>query len=817
LVTSFNEFVQNFGGYLAEPPKDIQNKWNVRDEQRGIWWRFAHAVKGYFDNGGQQLYVKRVASAQAAASKLVMGKGVVYEIDEEADIGTSRLRVRHILGIDTAKSIKIVSSEFGESVVFPVLGYETGSTSSVITIDGVTDWPVTTRDHIYVDGEVPDPATKRLRVVANSPGVWGDDLRTFLGPAVGETLPILFNAALDAEEGGGPLSAKSTKPAGPGAWVIEFAEPYGLDNDDVVVIEESKFVLANKTPTNEKSELTINGGAPGDTFTLTFEGDTTAAIDHDADADAIRDALKILPSIGDGNVSCAGATPGPFTIEFIGVFEGVDVGDLTVTPTIAAGDAVLDNHQDGNPKTTFVITGDAPDGTEWEAGTPVRKKRKAIAIGTDSLFVSGASRLYVGALVELDNGTTKNLRVVKSVTGDKVEFTNNVDKSFVEGDSLRIIEAQLLVQYLSGGEISIEEFFENLRLTDDLDNPMQILTHVNKRSKLIQLEVDELAADPIELNSTDLFEYPLTESREIEALDNGDDEFDKLGVNDFIGVDGGSGQRTGIKSMEDIEDVSIILVPGMWARSIVGEALRHCDAMRYRMAIFDVPLEMSITEVQGYRAQFDSKRAALYYPWVRVRQQGVDEDVIAPPSGHLAGIYADVDTRRGFHKAPGNELIRGITQLHQDVNKREQDLLNPKGINALRFFPGRSNRVWGARTISSDSNFKYVNVRRIFNFVERSIDEGTQFVVFEPNDETLWARVRQTIGNFLNTQWRNGVLEGSTPDEAYFVACDRGVTMSQDDIENGKLICEVGIAPVFPAEFVIFRIQKYTAESKLNA
>ncbi|HRA90025.1 MAG TPA: phage tail sheath C-terminal domain-containing protein, partial [Planctomycetaceae bacterium] len=187
-----------------------------------------------------------------------------------------------------------------------------------------------------------------------------------------------------------------------------------------------------------------------------------------------------------------------------------------------------------------------------------------------------------------------------------------------------------------------------------------------------------------------------------------------------------------------------------------------------------------------------------------------------PPSGLIAGIFADVDARRGVHKAPANEIIRSITGLQQDITRREQDLLNPKGINALRFFPGRGNRVWGARTISSNSNFRYINVRRIFNFIERSIDEGTQFVVFEPNDETLWATVRQTIGNFLNTQWRAGMLEGKTADEAYFVACDRGATMSQDDIENGRLICQVGIAPVYPAEFVIFRIQKYTADSKLG-
>ena len=224
------------------------------------------------------------------------------------------------------------------------------------------------------------------------------------------------------------------------------------------------------------------------------------------------------------------------------------------------------------------------------------------------------------------------------------------------------------------------------------------------------------------------------------------------------------------------------------------------------------------------RAPIDTRFAALYFPWVRLRDPSTSKSIEAPPSGHIAGLYARVDTERGVHKAPANEIINGILPanpvtgiggLLQDVTKREQDLLNPEGINALRFFPGRGQRVWGARTVSSDSNFRYINVRRIFNFIEQSIDEGTQFVVFEPNDPQLWSRVRQTINNFLNTQWRAGMLEGRVAEEAYFVACDRGVTMTQDDIENGRLICEVGIAPVFPAEFVIFRIQKFTADSKL--
>jgi uncharacterized protein len=187
--------------------------------------------------------------------------------------------------------------------------------------------------------------------------------------------------------------------------------------------------------------------------------------------------------------------------------------------------------------------------------------------------------------------------------------------------------------------------------------------------------------------------------------------------------------------------------------------------------------------------------------------------VVAPPSGHLAGIYARVDVERGVHKAPANELIRGIVQIDQTINKREQDLLNPFpiNINVLRFFPDRGNRVWGARVVTSDPEWKYINVRRLFIFLESSLTVGTQWVVFEPNDEPLWARVRASVSNFLTTVWRSGALQGATAAEAFFVKCDR-TTMTQDDIDNGRLIILVGVAPVKPAEFVIFRIQQKTLE-----
>ena len=210
----------------------------------------------------------------------------------------------------------------------------------------------------------------------------------------------------------------------------------------------------------------------------------------------------------------------------------------------------------------------------------------------------------------------------------------------------------------------------------------------------------------------------------------------------------------------------------------------------------------------------------MYYPWVvvpnplaRPGREDIAKEIALPPSGFVSGIYARNDVQRGVHKAPANEVVRGALRFQIDVNFAQQEMLNPLGLNCLRFFSGRGNRVWGARLISSDPEWKYVSDRRYFNYLEASIDRSTQWAVFEPNGERLWANVRQTIADFLYSEWRGGALLGTTPEEAFFVRCDRS-TMTQNDLDNGRLICLVGVAILKPAEFVIFRIGQKTADAR---
>ncbi len=281
---------------------------------------------------------------------------------------------------------------------------------------------------------------------------------------------------------------------------------------------------------------------------------------------------------------------------------------------------------------------------------------------------------------------------------------------------------------------------------------------------------------------------------------------------------------TGLEALADVNEISIVAAPGSSARAatlcseenserakwIAQSLIDHCRRLRNRVAVLDSPDQQSPAEVKAFRAEFDSKYGALYYPWVIVPAAN-GANLKLPPSGFVAGIYARVDEFSGVFKSPANEVIQGLAGLETLLTDKQQAPLNVAGINCLRHFPGRGFLVWGARTMSSDPEWKYVNVRRYLLYLENSIAKGTQWVVFEPNQERVWANVRRAVEDFLQREWRSGALIGSKPEAAYFVRCDR-TTMTQNDIDNGRLICVIGVAPVKPAEFVIFRIGQWTAD-----
>ena len=316
------------------------------------------------------------------------------------------------------------------------------------------------------------------------------------------------------------------------------------------------------------------------------------------------------------------------------------------------------------------------------------------------------------------------------------------------------------------------------------------------------------------------------DARSLSFVITGGHDGARPGAFDYAGsIDPVSDLKSGLQQFEDLEDISIVAAPGSTfnyedpnynpqARTIVSLLIGHAQRMKYRIAVLDSGDNQSIGQVRAMRAQYDSTYAALYYPWVRVLDPLTQREIYAPPSGFVAGIYARNDVNRAVYKAPANEVVNLALGFERFLNKAQQEVLNPEGVNCFRFFEGRGMRLWGARTISSDPEWKYVNLRRYFAYLERSIDKGTQWAVFEPNGDQLWANVRRTVEDFLLNEWQNGALLGDKPEKSFFVKCDRS-TMSQNDLDNGRLVCLVGVAPLRPAEFVIFRIGQWTSDRKI--
>ncbi len=351
------------------------------------------------------------------------------------------------------------------------------------------------------------------------------------------------------------------------------------------------------------------------------------------------------------------------------------------------------------------------------------------------------------------------------------------------------------------------EIFDNLSITET--SPDYYEKRVNGISNLIELSKQSGDSGAMPDGPT-----------AITSLANGADGTGAITLADYERTDSDQpGKRKGLTGFGEIDEISIVYAPNAQAvAGLPGVLINHCETLKDRFAIIDAAqssANVSTLDPRNGSDTRDTKYAAFYYPWIDVIDAESGLLRLVPPGGHVAGIYARSDTERGVHKAPANEVVRGAADLQFQITKGEQDILNPRGVNVIRAFPGRGIRVWGARTLSSDTLWKYINVRRLFIFLEESIYKGTQWVVFEPNDERLWARVKLTITEFLTRVWRDGALMGTKPEQAFFVKVDR-TTMTQDDIDNGRLIVLIGVAPVKPAEFVIFRIAQFPGGSEVS-
>ena len=468
-----------------------------------------------------------------------------------------------------------------------------------------------------------------------------------------------------------------------------------------------------------------------------------------------------------------------------------------------------------------------------------KAKTQVFDVDGADLTLKNADGFNAGDVVELFDGKTTAYATIKSVL-DKV-ITLDAPCTLAVADT-KVGTSK----YIRTCEITITarlddtvETYENLSLKPEALNYAPVKT---AKSDLIRVEVlpgkpaaaaapavkdenkdnkdkkDAPAAAPAPAKAAGITPYDLCagvgEGMVLTLEGGSDGSVLNVTPDAYIGADDGPGKRTGLQAFQENCVVSVLAIPGVTAPEVQAALIGFCENRKSCFAILDVPMDLKKTnDVATFRDMYDSTYAAMYHPWLQMFDAGAKRTDYFPPSGAMAGIYARSDNSRGVHKAPANEVVRGCTGLSCNYNVGEQDILNPIGVNLIRALPGQGIRVWGARTISSNGLWKYVNVRRLFIYIEESIKANTNWVVFEPNSETLWSRVTRTIETFLATCWRDGALAGSSPEQAFFVECGP-TTMTQDDIDNGRLICQIGIAPVKPAEFVIFRITQKTASGE---
>ncbi len=795
LVTSFPEYTRRFGGYL-----DHRLFTNRRD-------LLPYAAEGFFTNGGQRLYVTRVVGPDAAFSE-----ADVFGLPTED--GTATTLVAQANPDDTALVLRSGDNVTPGSRLLLL----DGTRSEYVTVEAVA-----ARDVLALNGP--------LRIA------FGDGDAVHLQDVTeGAEVPFAADTP-GALEAGGDLDD------GDGGLVLDLA---GLADGVVLRLTDTEDPARTEY-------VTVPDVTAGDV------GEGELLFDHPPDRTAVR--VVTLADAADGQTTLDGAHLSD--VLDVAVAASADLEAGSVVAISGGGNRDLQVlhgvHTDVTLDTTFDAATDtvpsayAAVGSIHAAGVRVSRQEplfravaryeggwgnglRVRALRSTQLravvledVAQGASPVRLDTVVGLSEGSVLELPgpdgpVRERVAGvdtdlNEVEFAGGVDVALSRDDELASVEFDLIVERVENGRVVESEAFEGLAM--DAAHPRYAPAVVG-RFDVAAGEPERVGASNL-VRLVDLASGAANEAdRRLSVPFDGPGRGLAGGTDDATGIDDARyvgtpavdpDQRTGLQSLENIDDISIVAVPGQTGQDVQNAVVAHCEKMRYRFAVLDAPLGADVAGAQRHRQLYDTTYAALYHPWLEIRDAfGRAEDVVAiPPSGHVAGIYARTDVRRGVQKAPANEVILGVRDLRVSLTKGEQDILNPRHVNCLRNFRdlGRGLRVWGARTLSSDPEWRYVPVRRLFLFVEKSIERGTQFAVFEPNGEGLWATVRRSLSGFLTSVWRDGGLAGVTPEEAFFVKVDRS-TMTEQDIATGRMICLVGIAPVFPAEFVIFRISQKT-------
>lgn len=762
LVTSRGAYERVFGGKLD--PK-------VFTDHRDM---LPYAAEGFFTNGGARLYVVRVigADAERARTSLV--------VEDPAGGGTRQLAS---------------AANAGDTTVL---------------IAGADPPPPAGTTLLLDDGAQAEPATVAAATPATRPVVAGGITQDF---ASGTTVTIQTVTDLTAA----PAAALTA-----GATVVALDDVTGIDPDDVLLVkdpagDELVTVASTDAAANTLTLVEpLRRDHPDDSVLATVTDSTTttslsAAVTaspapvflHLADASAVDPGTVLRLGAGAARAIVTGvATELPLTGPLGNAHAvGVPLAPVSTHLTVHA-------HWPGVWGNALRVT---------VTGASIAETTTGAAIPADATVVTLTSAIgvYPGSVLDFGDDVRAEVAAVDPASR-VVTLTAAVGAAQAAGTPVRTQEFTLVVERVENGRAVESERFD--RLSVGAAHPRYAPRVVGSwaagrpsesgESMLVRLSDD--APDSVKL-------HPFVDGLTRYAT-GGDDDADGVQNADYIGQSSDDpDERTGLQALENESVLSIVGVPGRTSLDVQQALVAHCEKMRYRFAVLDVPPDSKLEQARKHRQNFDTTRAALYYPYVMVPDLfGAPGDRRAvPPSGHVMGVYARTDLVRGVHKAPANEVLAGVLALRTALAKGEQDILNPLNLNCLRDFraENRGLRVYGGRVATSDPEWTYVNVRRLLLFIEKSLDDGLQWAVFEPNEKPLWDAVRQSIAGFLDTVWRSGALQGTKQEEAFFVNIGYDVTMTQADIDNGRLIAEVGVAPVKPAEFVIVRISQKTREA----
>lgn len=451
-------------------------------------------------------------------------------------------------------------------------------------------------------------------------------------------------------------------------------------------------------------------------------------------------------------------------------------------------------------------------------GIPKRVHRSVcthdIPAGATSARVEVARGFEPGALVRLTDGRQEAFVRVVEVGEKEIRWEQPIEMELDRGKTTaECVEFKLTIT----GEKDFE-IFDNLSM--DPAHSRYFVKVVNAESRFVR--VTDLHS-PTEAP----YNYPqaMTES----VLEGGRDGIEHITPEDYVGFNRGPESRRGLRAYEENEDIGLICLPDVFsslarsqgfrgeqdALAVQKAAVEVAEKLRYVQVILDPPPGLSPVEVKEWRSRFDSRHAAVYYPWVKVLNAAGTGTITIPPCGHVAGIYAKMDKEYGCHKPPANEPLNDVVGLERAIDKDTQDFIYPDGINCIRYFRGRGIRIWGSRTLSSDALWRHVNVSRVFAMICKSVEFGTQWAPFEPNDHALWKRIVRLCRTFLTDLWRDGFLVGETPEQAFFVKCDED-TNPPEVRDAGEVITEIGLAIVRPLEFMVFRIGQRTEDIVLE-